>query len=187
MKKIILASDSPRRRELLANLGLNFKSCSPKANEYFDPSLPIWQALEKVAYAKAESGALTYPDNVVIGADTIVVIDDEILGKPNDPMEAKKMLKKLSGRTHYVYTGVAIAYKGEIETFHEKTEVCFYPLDDAFIDWYLSTKESYDKAGAYGIQGKGMVLVEKINGDYNNVVGLPVSSLYRHLSKYDIF
>ena len=187
MKKIVLASESPRRRELLANLGLNFITCSPKADEYFDPSLPIWKALERVAYIKAESGAKLHPNNLVIGADTIVVIDDEILGKPNSSKDAKAMLKILSGRTHYVYTGVAIAYNGAIETFHEKTEVTFYSFDDTLIDWYIATKESYDKAGAYGIQGKGMVLVEKINGDYNNVVGLPVSSLYRHLLKYDIF
>lgn len=184
MRKIILASESPRRRELLASLGMNFMTCSTRTKEYFDPSLKIVDALQNVALEKAKSGQTQYPNDLVIGADTIVVIEDTILGKPEDDEEAKAMLKMLSNRTHHVYTGVAICYKDEVETFYEDTEVTFYELEDEMICNYVKTKEPRDKAGAYGIQGKGSILVKKINGDYNNVVGLPISSLYRHLQKY---
>lgn len=184
MRKVILASESPRRRELLASLGMNFMTCSSKAREYFDPSLPIVEALQNVALEKAKSGVQLYPNDVVIGADTIVVIDNTILGKPENDEDAKRMLRMLSNRVHHVYTGVAICYKDEVETFYEDTEVTFYELEDEMIQTYVSTKEPRDKAGAYGIQGKGSILVKKINGDYNNVVGLPIASLYRHLQKY---
>lgn len=184
MRKVVLASESPRRRELLAGLGMNFVTCSSNVKEYFDPLLPIEEALMNVALAKAKGGLDHYPNDVIIGADTIVVIDGEILGKPKDNEDAKRMLQLLSGRTHHVYTGVAILYQGEVDTFYEDTEVTFYELDEEMIDNYIATKEPRDKAGAYGIQSKGSILVKKINGDYNNVVGLPIASLYRHLYKY---
>lgn len=184
MRKVVLASESPRRRELMASLNLNFTTCSSKAKEFFNPSLPITEALKNVALEKAMSGAKQYPNDVVIGADTIVVIDGKILGKPECKEDAKKMLQMLSGRVHHVYTGVAIVYKEEVDVFYEDTEVTFYELEEELIDAYIATKEPMDKAGSYGIQGKGCILVKKISGDYNNVVGLPLASLYRHLYKY---
>lgn len=184
MQKVILASESPRRRELLASLNMNFMTCSPKVEEIFDLSLPIEEAVQKVALTKALGGQKNYPQDVIVGADTIVVIDHQILGKPKDEEEAKNMLATLSGRTHDVYTGVAIVHQDQCETFYERTEVTFYELDSMTIDTYLATKEYKDKAGSYGIQGRGCILVKKINGDYYNVVGLPLASLQRHLSKY---
>ena len=184
MRKVVLASQSPRRRELLASVGINFTTTSSDSKEIFDPSLSVQEAVQQVALQKALMGVKHYPNDCVVGADTIVVIDGKILGKHKDQEEAKAMLSLLSGRVHHVYTGVAICDKGEWETFCEDTEVTFYDLDESLIDSYIATKEYKDKAGGYGIQGKGMILVKKIHGDYNNVVGLPVSRLYRHLQKY---
>lgn len=184
MQKVILASESPRRRELLSSLGINYTTSSSGIEEVFDRNKPLKEALMQVAYDKAQAVANQYPNDVILGADTIVVIDDQILGKPKDDEEAKAMLKMLSGREHRVLTGTAIIHKEESEIHVEETKVTFYDLDEDMINWYISTKEPKDKAGAYGIQGKGSILVKCIEGDYYNVVGLPLASTYRYLQKY---
>lgn len=184
MQKVILASESPRRRELLSSLGINYTTSSSGIEEVFDTSIPLEEALKRVAYQKAEAVAKQYPNDVVLGADTIVVVDDQILGKPENDDEARKMLRMLSGREHRVLTGTAILYQNESETYVEETKVTFYELEEEMIDWYIATKEPKDKAGAYGIQGKGSILVKRIEGDYYNVVGLPLASTYRYLQKY---
>lgn len=184
MRKVILASESPRRRELLSSLGVNYTTCASGVEEVFDHELSIEEALMQVAQAKAEAVLKQKENDIIIGADTIVVIDGEILGKPKDNEEAKAMLKKLSGRTHCVLTGVSILYQGHVENFYEETKVTFYELEESLIDEYIATKECRDKAGAYGIQGKGSILVKKIEGDYYNVVGLPLAKLYRKIFRY---
>lgn len=184
MQKVILASQSPRRRELLASLDMNFMTCVPHCDECFDEHVSIEEALQQVALKKAKAVQELYPKDIIIGADTIVVIDNQILGKPKDREDAKRMLQLLSGRTHHVYTGVAILHQEKWDTFYEDSEVTFYELDDEMIDTYIDTKEPNDKAGAYGIQGKGCILVKKIHGDYYNIVGLPLASLHRHLKKF---
>ncbi|NBK96450.1 MAG: septum formation inhibitor Maf [Erysipelotrichia bacterium] len=184
MQKVILASESPRRRELLSSLGINYTTCSSKIEEVFDTNKTIEEALMQVAYDKAKAVAENYPNDVVLGADTIVVVDHQILGKPKNDEEAKMMLKMLSGREHRVLTGTAIIYKEASECHVEETKVTFYDLDEEMIDAYVASKECKDKAGAYGIQGKGSILVKRIEGDYYNVVGLPLASTYRYLQKY---
>lgn len=181
MKKIILASTSPRRRELMTQAGYNFEVISPECDENIeidDPSAFV----EELSLRKCTAGSKMISDSaVIIGADTVVACDGKILGKPHDKKEAFSMLKSLSGKTHSVFTGVTVIDNTTqtVITFHEKTDVVFYEVDDDEIQWYVDTQEPMDKAGAYGIQGKGVFLVRKINGDYNNVVGLPVAHLIR--------
>ena len=127
-----------------------------------------------------------YPDDVVVASDTVVALDDEILGKPTSRDDAVNMLKRLSGREHTVYTGVSIISKDASERFVAATKVEFYELDDELIEWYISTNEPFDKAGAYGIQGKGSVLAKRIDGDYFTVMGLPSAEIYRALKKFQI-
>lgn len=184
MRKVLLASQSPRRRELMMLSGIPFTLANVVVDEIMDPTLEPGKACEKLAYMKASAAYEKYPHELIVGADTIVVIDGEVLGKPADDKQAFEMLKRLSGRTHEVITGVAIIGDDICESFYETTQVTFYELSDSDILNYIKTKECHDKAGAYGIQGKGLLLVEKINGDYYNVVGLPMSQLYRRLLKY---
>ncbi len=183
MQKIILASESVRRRELLTQIGMNFQTKAKRTQEDFDMSLGLEEALMQVAQTKAQVIAEDYPNDIVIGADTIVVIDDQILGKPKNPEHAKQMLQQLSNRTHQVYTGVAIIHPKGNELFYEKSEVTFYELDESLIDEYIKSKACNDKAGSYGIQDKGCLFVESIKGDYNNIVGLPIAQLYRKLKE----
>ncbi len=183
MKKLILASSSPRRKELLENLRLSFEVHSSNVDERFPPDLPPHEIVMELAKRKAQYVAEIFPDSYVIGSDTIVVLDGKILGKPQDPQEAAKMLRTLSGRTHHVYTGVAIFSPETHVTFFDKTEVVFWELTDEEIENYVKSGEPLDKAGAYGIQGLGSLLVKKINGDYFSVVGLPVSRTARELRK----
>lgn len=190
MKKIVLASTSPRRREILRLSDYEFDIASPVCDEQIALCRPE-DYVRSLSQRKCSAGvqlvnkdSLHYPDGaVVIGADTIVAYGEEILGKPSDEAEACKMLRFLSGKTHAVYTGVTVADSRtqEEETFCEKTEVTFYELTDEEITEYVSTGEPMDKAGAYGIQGKGAYLVRKIDGDYFNVVGLPYAHLMRVL------
>ncbi len=183
--KIILASGSPRRKELLTLLGLTFDVIPSDAEEIPIPSAPR-ETVEKLSRLKAldVAGQLTAP-SLVIGADTVVSLNNEILGKPKDSQNAIEMLTKLQGKTHQVYTGVTcvINQKGhqELFTFSEVTEVKMYPMTTAEITAYVATKEPLDKAGAYGIQGKAAIFIEKISGDYNNVVGFPLSRFYQEL------
>ncbi len=184
-KKIVLASASPRRRELLQNMGLDFEIItSDGAEQVFENELPQ-DTVKRLSSEKALNVAkrAPYDDCIVIGADTVVAIDGKILGKPVDEGDAKRMLTLLSGRTHKVYTGVSVieTTSGERVSDYVETEVKFVNLTERQIEKYVSSGEPMDKAGAYGIQDLGAMLVEKINGDYFNVVGLPVSRLARIL------
>ncbi len=184
MKKIVLASASPRRRELLTTAGIEFEVLVSDADETIpEGTLPVDAAMltaEKKALAVAEKCS----DAVVIGADTIVVLDGKILGKPTDEEDARAMLRFLSGREHEVVTGVCLTDGEIIKKFAQVSKVRFYELTDEEITAYVATKEPMDKAGAYGIQGKGCVLVEGIEGDYFNIVGLPVAATVRALAEF---
>ena len=181
--KIILASASPRRRELLAQAGFEFEVVTSDVDEVVDPSLTPDKLVMSLARQKAQAVAQNRADCAVIGSDTVVVLDGKVLGKPRDEADAVRMLESLSGRKHEVYTGVCIAFAGETHCFFERTSVNFCELDGEQIKAYVATGEPMDKAGAYGIQGKGCVLVEGIEGDYFNVVGFPVSRFCREYKK----
>jgi len=167
---VVLASVSPRRRELLELLGLTFEVSPADLDETWRNGEPPAAHAERLAREKAAARAR--PGAVAIGADTIVVVDGAILGKPSGPNEAAAMLRRLAGREHEVYTGVAVAYGGKTAAGASRTVVRFRALDDATIRDYVATGEPLDKAGAYGIQGYGAVLVERIDGDYFTVMGL---------------
>ena len=181
---VVLASASPRRRELLQTAGVEFTVRVSDADEHIEPDTPPHEAVMSLARQKALAVAQTCPDDLVIGADTVVVYGGTILGKPADAADAARMLRMLSGKTHTVYTGVCLARAGKAETFFEQTQVTFYPLTQQEIDAYIATGEPMDKAGAYGIQGRGCTLVERISGDYFNVVGLPVAAVCRRLREF---
>lgn len=191
MSNIYLASSSPRRKELLTQVGIDFIVISPQCDESADIELPD-ELVEELSRRKSLAGLEMIKkmpdvstDSIVIGADTVVAYDGIILGKPKDDINAFNMLKMLSGNTHEVYTGVTLTYlDGRAPvTFSERTEVTFYELTDKEIEDYISTAEPMDKAGSYGIQGYGATLVEKIHGDYFNIVGLPIARLARMLRK----
>ncbi|MDK2783071.1 MAG: nucleoside triphosphate pyrophosphatase [Thermococcaceae archaeon] len=170
--RLILASQSPRRREILAKFFGAFDVIPSNVSEDSKASDPAEHAME-VARKKARDVYSRY-GGTVVGADTIVVLDEKILGKPKNEEEAKEMLRALSGRIHKVITGYCIVHEGREITGYVVTEVKFRELSEEEIEWYVSTGEPLDKAGAYGIQGKGGVLVEWIKGDYYNVVGFPM-------------
>ena len=185
MAELILASGSPRRKELLETAGLDFKVVVAEVQEKIPAGATPEEAVKSLALQKAQAVAEKYPDKIVLGADTVVVSDGKILGKPKSEGNAVEMLTSLSGRVHKVCTGVAIICGEKVENFCEITEVEFNSLSEDEIRDYVKTGEPMDKAGAYGIQGKGCVLVKKINGDYFNVVGLPVSKVYRKLRNFN--
>ena len=175
---IVLASGSPRRRDLMARAGLEFEVVVSPAEEIHDPSMAPDRLCEENATLKAAAVARNYPQATVIGADTLVFIDAQVLGKPADLDEARAMLRCLSGRTHTVCTGVCVFFPGgEIQAFHELSEVVFQVLDEVAIDAYFQLVNPLDKAGAYGIQGFGARFIEHIEGCYYNVVGLPLARL----------
>lgn len=178
---IILASGSPRRRELLGLIVPEYECVVSGCEEFVPEGTPAERVPALLAEQKAAAVMKMHPDDTVIGSDTVVVLDGEIFGKPKDEADAERMLKTLSGRKHFVYTGVAVAEKGVLRSFVQKTEVEFYPLSDETIEKYIVTGEPMDKAGAYGIQGKGSVLVKGIVGDYFNVMGFPVAETARFL------
>lgn len=185
MSRIILASQSPRRRELLGQMGFqDFEIIPAVGEEEADSSLPITEYVEQLALHKAAEVAarVNDPDAIVIGADTIVVHHDEILGKPRNQAHAFQMLSNLSGSRHMVYTGVALIQGERRITGHEGTKVRFCALTEQEILAYIATGEPMDKAGAYGIQGRGGLLVDSIEGDFYNVVGLPICRLSRMLA-----
>lgn len=188
MQKIILASSSPRRQELLANLGLYFSIISAAIDESILPHEHPRDAVRRLARLKAlDVASRVEGDALIIAADTVVVLNGKILGKPADQDDAYRMLSLLSGRCHEVITAVAICSgEGKYEVEDETTRVYFRSLSTDEIRAYLSCGESYDKAGAYGIQGRGGLLVEKIEGCYFNVVGLPLGRLYLMLKKHGI-
>lgn len=183
MQNLILASSSPRRKLLLENLHLTFQVTSSDVDESFDPMLVPAEIVMELANRKAKAVFEGSPSSFVIGADTIVVADGVVLGKPKGKQEAFEMLKKLSGKQHDVFTGVSILSPQSSSSFYEKTEVMFWELTDAEIEAYVQTGEPLDKAGAYGIQEFGSMLVKEIKGDYFAVVGLPVSRTIRELKK----
>ena len=186
MMRIILASGSPRRRELLKSLGLEFEVYKPDVDEHaLDDESPS-ELCTRLSRLKAHAGAEKFHDSLIIAADTIVVIDDLILGKPKDRHDAFMMLKRLQGRWHEVITGVSVCMKGNIISHDEHTQVKFRELSDSEIQAYISTGECDDKAGAYAVQGYGSLLVERIDGDYFNVVGLPLCSLGMMLRTFGI-
>ncbi|MDO5155218.1 MAG: Maf family protein [Eubacteriales bacterium] len=187
---IILASASPRRTELMNQAGFSFEVIPSKAEEQITETAPQ-KIVEELAFLKANEvynrikKDYTGKDFIVIGADTIVYYDNDVLGKPADSHEAYDIIKMLSDRTHQVYTGIAIIKRqnGEKQSFllHEKTDVTFYPISDQEIKDYIATGDPLDKAGAYGIQGPFAIHIKEIHGDYNNVVGLPIAKLYHAL------
>jgi septum formation protein len=186
--KIILASESPRRRELLASLGLDFDIIvSGVEEDRLEKETPEQHAI-RLAIEKATSVSEQYPDAVVIGADTIVIIDNEILGKPADEKHALQMLRKLSGRTHQVITGFAILKNTKV-LVHTciRSFVTFKVLSEEELNWYVQTVEPYDKAGAYAVQGIGAFFIKKIEGSFTNVIGLPLAEIVEALRKIEAF
>ena len=177
----ILASASPRRRELLTLAGIAFEVHAPDVDERPDPVWTAAQAARALAERKAAAAAERFPGACVIAADTVVEIAGRLLGKPANAAGAARMLRLLSGREHRVVTGVCLRLGEARRVFSQETLVRFYPLGEDEIEAYVRTGEPMDKAGAYGIQGKGALLVEGITGDYFNVVGLPVARLVREL------
>ena len=178
---LILASKSPRRKELLEMAGLTFVCIPAVSGENVPADLPIRGRAEFLARHKAAEIAEKHPDDTVIGSDTLVLLDGQALGKPKDVHEAEEMLRMLSGKTHVVSTGVAVISSGSIQSFTSETEVTFYELTEEEIRSYARSGEPLDKAGAYGIQGLGAMLVAGIKGDYFTVVGLPLAETVRHL------
>ena len=193
MEIIVLASGSPRRKELLAKTGLKFSVVVSGGEEKAETSDPA-ETVEKLSLDKASAVAdllqAEKEPQLIIGADTVVACDGEILGKPSDREDAFRMLWKLQGQTHQVYTGVTLLLKKkhtwQVHTFSEKTDVQFYPVSREELLAYIETGEPMDKAGSYGIQGGFGIYVKGICGDYNNVVGLPVGRLVYELKKLGI-
>lgn len=181
MKQLILASGSPRRKELLTQAQLTFTISTSSISEQIDEPMSPKQVVETLASQKAKDVFNHNQDSIVIGADTVVAINDTILGKPSDAKEARQMLTMLSGNTHEVYTGVAIVSSEHSLIFHEKTLVTFWDLTLSEINKYIESGEPFDKAGSYGIQGLGALFVKEIQGDYYNVVGLPLAKTVRNL------
>ena len=182
MQTLILASSSPRRKELLENLHLTFEVFSCNVDESFNPALTPEEIVMELSSRKAKAVSKQKPASFIIGSDTVVVLEGTVLGKPKDRADALTMLQSLSGKTHAVYTGVAIITPEEKEIqFYVKTDVVFWELSDEEIEAYIHTGEPFDKAGAYGIQGIGSMFVKEIHGDYFAVVGLPVSKTIREL------
>lgn len=177
----ILASASPRRRELFGLISDDFRIVPSNAEETAPDGIAAENLPERLARLKAGDIAAKYPFDTVIGADTVVILDGRVLGKPENPEDAVRMLTALSGKKHKVITGCAVCKNGACRSFSSVTEVEFYPLDDREISDYVATGEPLDKAGAYGIQGRGALFVKSINGDYFNVVGLPVAALRRFI------
>lgn len=181
MTDIILASASPRRSELMTLAGFRFDVICADIDEIVPEKALPQEVVMSLALQKAQAVAKDHRKSAVVGSDTVVALDGKILGKPRSEKEAAEMLRSLSGRIHKVFTGVAIVCGEKVTSFFEETEVEFYPLTDEEISDYVATGEPMDKAGAYGIQGRGAVLVKRINGDYFNVMGLPISKVYREL------
>lgn len=186
--KIILASQSPRRKELLERMGIkDFETISPNVDERAFHGLPPEELVRRLSAEKAAAVAgKVGEDAIVIAADTVVALEGAVLGKPADELDAFKMLSALSGVRHQVYTGVTVCRGGEKQTAHEVTDVTFRELSEREIEDYISTGEPMDKAGAYGIQGYGALLIQGISGDYYNVMGLPVCRLSGMLARFGV-
>lgn len=181
---LYLASASPRRRDLLKLAGFHFSVDPAEIDEHIEQEDPAC-LVQSLALKKARAVAVRHPNDIVLAADTAVSLDHHILGKPADEAQAKKMLHMLSNRIHHVYTGYCIVQQGRCELGVCCTAVEFYPLSDSDIQSYIATGEPFDKAGAYGIQGLGSLLVRKIDGDFYNVVGLPIAPISRLLRSFN--
>lgn len=185
--RLLLASKSPRRRQLLAELGFPIEIVNVDVDEHLDVPMPADEVAEYLACRKAVAYPtdLLPPDGVLVTADTVVVVDNQVLGKPASHSEAAAMLHHLSGRSHYVYTGVCLRSSRKHVSFTEQTTVHFSPLSDEVIEHYIDHYRPYDKAGAYGIQEWiGMVGISRIEGCYYNVMGLPLARLYASLQGF---
>ena len=182
MRKVILASGSPRRKELLKQIGVSFEVCRSGSEEVIASPVPS-EAVKELSARKAREVAAACGGDGIIGADTVVAVEGQILGKPKDRDDALRMLALLQGREHEVITGVTVILgaSGKTISFAETTKVRVYPMTKAQMERYVDTKEPMDKAGAYGIQGFFAAYVSGIEGDYNNVVGLPVGRLYQEV------
>lgn len=179
---LILASESPRRRELMTMLGLDFSIITSHVIERSPEHAMPQDYVCELARQKAQAVFDTHPDDIVVGADTVVYLDGDILGKPHTPENAKRFLTRMQGRMHTVYTGLAVLSPKRVDIRHCCTDVTFASMTAHEIDWYVSTGEPLDKAGAYGVQGPGGIFVEKIDGNYFNVIGMPLPLLYRMLT-----
>lgn len=184
MIDLILASGSPRRKELLAELGYSFEVISSDIEELHDASLPLRELCEHNAKLKAEDVASRNPNKLILGADTLVYIDSTPLGKPKTQQEAYQTLKTLSGKTHCVCTGLCLVMNQQVWMFSEETQVNFHTLTDEIIKSYLSKVHVMDKAGSYAIQEQGEMIVESIEGDYSNIVGLPQKLVRQKIETY---
>lgn len=177
----VLASGSPRRRELMNLITYDFICEVSGCDEFVPEGTPPEKIPALLAEQKAQAVAKSHPDDIVIGSDTIVVLDGKVFGKPKTPEKAFEMLRALSGKTHTVYTGVAAVEHGEVRSFVQGADVEFYELSDELIRKYVATGEPLDKAGAYGIQGAGALLIKGIKGDYYTIMGFPVAAVSRFL------
>lgn len=182
-RKLILASASPSRKMLLEQAGLDFEVVVSGVDETVPPDYTPAQTVEALAQRKGQAVQALRPEAPIIAADSVVSIDGLILGKPKDDEAAKATLRRLSGRTHELITGVCLLINGRMDLFHQVTQVTFYPLTEEEIAEYVALGESRGRAGAYGIEGIGVVLVQSIQGDYPNIVGLPVAETIRRLHK----
>ncbi|MEE1313367.1 MAG: Maf family protein [Lachnospiraceae bacterium] len=186
MKQLILASGSPRRKEILEQVGLTFRVLPSDVEEVITKQVPSDIVMELSRQkAKDVYEKLDETNVIVLGADTVVAFDGKILGKPKNQEEAAQMLHMLSGKKHFVYTGVTLVTNKKELTFFEETAVEFYPMSEKEIHDYIISGEPMDKAGAYGIQGKAAAFIKRILGDYYNVVGLPIAKVIRNLQKME--
>mgnify|MGYP000158494497 FL=1 len=183
MKHIILASASPRRKEILELADLEFDVMPSDAQEITTKTAPNEVVMELASIKAKDIYKKSEKQSMIVGADTVVAYQGQILGKPTDEADAKRMLTMLSGQTHEVYTGVCVIEDGKTKTFYEETKVTFYEISDEQIDRYIKTGEPMDKAGSYGIQGKAAVFIKGIEGDYYNVVGFPIARFLQEITK----
>ncbi len=184
--ELILASASPRRKELLEKIGLPFTVQPAKGEERITQKSPAAVVMELSRQKAEEIAAAQTEDCIIIGADTVVAKGEKIMGKPKDAADAKQMLRSIADDCHQVYTGVTLIRTGvhpQSVTFQEKTDVFLYPISDAELDAYIASGDPMDKAGAYGIQGDFAIYVKRIAGDYYNVVGLPIGRVYQELKR----
>lgn len=183
MRHIILASASPRRKEILQLADLSFNIMPSDAEEITTKTEPQEVVMELASIKTKDIYERSDKQSMVVGADTVVAYKGQILGKPSDEEDARRMLSMLSGQTHEVYTGVCVIEDGQIKTFYEETKVTFYEISEDEIDRYIGTGEPMDKAGSYGIQGKAAVFIKGIEGDYYNVVGFPIARFLHEITK----
>lgn len=183
MKHIILASASPRRKEILELADLKFDIMPSNAQEITTKTAPNEVVMELASIKAKDIYEKSEKQSMIVGADTVVAYQGQILGKPTDEADAKRMLTMLSGQTHEVYTGVCVIEDEKIKIFYEETKVTFYEISDEQIDRYIKTGEPMDKAGSYGIQGKAAVFIKGIEGDYYNVVGFPIARFLQEITK----